>query len=319
MGIENVGKETGDSMTEFKIPSTDKKNNLHVYVWEPAEKIEAILQISHGMQEYIGRYKEFAEFMISKNVLVIGNDHLGHGLTAKDESDFGFFGSEKSKTVVDDLYEVTKYAKEKYGNDIPYFLLGHSMGSFMARRYLMTYGNELTGAILSGTGSQPGAVLAGGRFVAFLTGLFKGERYKPSLLKQLAFGTYLNRIENPKTKSDWLCKDEAIVEKYNNDKFCTFEFTVDGYKTLFESIAFIQKKKNIEKIPKTLPVVFISGTEDPVGNYGKGVEKAYDDFDNAGITDCEMLLYHDGRHEMLNEIEREGVFEDINDWIKDHI
>ncbi|MDO4187509.1 MAG: alpha/beta hydrolase [Lachnospiraceae bacterium] len=306
-------------MKELKLPSTDKKNNLHVYIWEPEGKIEAIVQISHGMIEHIGRYDEFANYMASKNILVIGNDHLGHGNTAKDDDDLGYFGAEKSKTVVDDLYEITKYAKSNYGADIPYFLFGHSMGSFMARRYLMTYGNDLNGAILSGTGSQPSVVLAGGRFVASLIGLFKGDRYKSKFIKNLAFGAYLNRIENPKTANDWLCKDEEIVEKYNNDKFCTFEFTVNGYKTLFESIAFIQKDKNINKIPKTLPVLFISGTEDPVGDYGKGVEKACDAFEKAGIENTDMILYHGGRHEMLNEIEREGVFEDVHNWILEHI
>lgn len=306
-------------MIEIKLPSTDKVNNIHVYIWEPENKPEAILQISHGMKEHIMRYEEFAKFLASKGILVIGNDHLGHGNTVKDEADFGFFGSERSKTVVDDLHEVTLYAKSKFGADIPYFLLGHSMGSFMARRYLMTYGNELSGAIISGTGSQPGLLLACGRMIANITGLVKGDRYIPTLIKNMAFGTYLNHIDNPRTESDWLCKDEKIVDKYNNDKFCTFEFTVDGYKTLFESIAFIQNKNNINKIPKSLPIIFISGSEDPVGEYGKGVKRAYEDIKNSGVKDVESILYEGGRHEMLNEIEREDVYNDIYCWISNHM
>lgn len=306
-------------MIEIKLPSTDKVNNIHVYIWEPENKPEAILQISHGMKEHIMRYEEFAKFLSSKGILVIGNDHLGHGNTVKDEADFGFFGSERSKTVVDDLHEVTLYAKSKFGADIPYFLLGHSMGSFMARRYLMTYGNELSGAIISGTGSQPGLLLACGRMIANITGLVKGDRYIPTLIKNMAFGTYLNHIDNPRTESDWLCKDEKIVDKYNNDKFCTFEFTVDGYKTLFESIAFIQNKNNINKIPKSLPIIFISGSEDPVGEYGKGVKRAYEDIKNSGVKDVESILYEGGRHEMLNEIEREDVYNDIYCWIANHM
>jgi len=305
-------------MKEIKIPSTDGKNKLHVTIFEPENKPVAIMQISHGMVEYIGRYKEFAEFMNKQHVLVIGNDHLGHGYTAED-GDLGFFGANKSKTVVDDLYEVTKYAKDTYGSELPYFLFGHSMGSFMARRYIMTYGNELAGVIISGTGSQPAAALLGGILLANITGFFKGDRHKPALIKSIAFGAYLKRIENPKTKSDWLSKDEAIVEKYENDKFCTFDFTVDGYKTLFDSISYIQKAENIAKIPKTLPILFISGTEDPVGNYGRDVEEVYDTYEKLGVEDIEMLLYHDGRHEMLNEIEREGVYEDVNEWVQNHI
>lgn len=305
-------------MKEFKINSTDNINKLHVYCFEPTSEPVAILQISHGMIEHIKRYSEFAKFMNDHGFVVIGNDHLGHGLTAKEE-DYGYFGEGKSKTVVDDLYEVTKYAKETYGKDLPYFLLGHSMGSFMARRYLMTYGSELSGAIISGTGSQPKAVLASGILLANITGLIKGERYVPSLLKTIAFGAYNKRIDNPKSEHAWLSRDEEIVKIYDKDKMCTFDFTVNGYKTLFDAIDFIQKKENINKIPKKLPVLFISGKEDPVGNYGKGVEQAYDDFCNLGIDNSEIVLYHDARHELLNEIEREAVFKDIYDWISKYI
>lgn len=306
-------------MKEIKIASTDSKNQLNVYIWEPQEKPIAILQISHGMCEHLNRYDDFAKFMNGNNILVIGNDHLGHGKTAKDDSDLGYFGPGKSKTVVDDLFEVTKYAKENYGKDIPYFLFGHSMGSFMARRYIMTYGSELSGAIISGTGSQPGAVLAGGKMVAGLIGIVKGERYRSPLLKSMAFGAYNKKIDNPRTVSDWLSKDEKIVDIYENDKFCKYDFTVDGYKTLFDSISFIQKPENIKKIPVDLPIFFISGTDDPVGNYGKGVEQVYDAYEAAGVKDIEIVLYHGGRHEMLNEIEREGVYEDVDTWIKRHI
>jgi len=305
-------------MIEKKIASSDGKNQLHVYIWEPKEKPIAILQISHGMCEHMSRYDEFAKFMNDNKVLVIGNDHLGHGNTAK-EGDLGYFGAGKSKVVVDDLFKVTQYAKENYGSDIPYFLLGHSMGSFMARRYIMTYGSEISGVILSGTGSQPGIVLAGGKLVASIVGAVKGDRYRSTLIKGMAFGAYLKKIENPRTVSDWLCKDEEIVDKYENDPFCKYDFTVDGYKTLFDSISFIQKSENIRKIPTDLPIIFISGTEDPVGNYGKAVEQVYDTYEAAGIKDIEMILYHEGRHEMLNEVEREGVYEDIDTWIKMHI
>lgn len=306
-------------MKETKIASTDGKNQLNVYIWEPQEKPIAILQISHGMCEHLNRYDDFAKFMNENNILVVGNDHLGHGKTAKDDDDLGYFGPGKSKTVVDDLFEVTKYTKENYGKDIPYFLFGHSMGSFMARRYIMTYGSELTGAIISGTGSQPGVVLAGGKMVAGLIGAVKGERYRSPLLKSMAFGAYNKKIDNPRTVSDWLSKDEKIVDIYENDKFCKYDFTVDGYKTLFDSISFIQKPENIKKIPVDLPIFFISGTDDPVGNYGKGVEQVYDAYEAAGVKDIEIVLYHDGRHEMLNEIEREGVYEDVDTWIKRHI
>lgn len=304
---------------QIKLPSKDGVHQLHVVIWEPDTEVKAILQISHGMVEFIERYGDFANYLNEKGILVVGNDHLGHGHTAEKDEDLGYFCPENmSATVVDDLHEVTTYIKGKYPN-IPYILLGHSMGSFMARRYIMTYGSELTGAIISGTGSQPGAVLAGGKMVAGLIGAVKGERYRSPLLKSMAFGAYNKKIDNPRTVSDWLSKDEKIVDIYENDKFCKYDFTVDGYKTLFDSISFIQKPENIKKIPVDLPIFFISGTDDPVGNYGKGVEQVYDAYEAAGVKDIEIVLYHDGRHEMLNEIEREGVYEDVDTWIKRHI
>ena len=306
-------------MIETKIPSTDGKNQLHVYIFKPDTEIRAILQISHGMVEHIGRYKDFAEFLNSKGILVIGNDHLGHGFTVSSDEDYGYFGSENSKTVVDDLYEVTKYAKSTYGNNIPYFLLGHSMGSFMARRYMMTRGNELTGAIISGTGSQPGIALFFGKLLVSLTTAIKGEKYHPKLLKSIAFSSYNNKIKNPETESDWLCKDKEIVQKYIHDKFCTFDFTVDGYKTLFGVIEYIQKPENINKIPKDLPVLMFSGDMDPVGNYGKGVISAKKSMEKAGLNKITLIMYKDGRHEMLNELERQNVYNDVYLWINEQI
>lgn len=303
-------------MIETKIQSTDGKNQLHVYTFVPDSEVKAILQISHGMIEHIGRYKEFAEFLNSKGILVIGNDHLGHGLTAANDEDLGYFGASNSKTVVDDLYEITKYAKNKYGKNVPYILLGHSMGSFMARRYIMTYGSELTGAIISGTGSQPGIILSFGQLLASLTEIIKGGHHRPKLLKTIAFSSYNKKIPDAKTPSDWLCKDEEIVNKYINDKFCTFEFTADGYKTLFQSIAFIQKPSNINNIPKNLPILIFSGDQDPVGNYGKGVITAKNAMEKAGIKNISFILYEGGRHEMLNETNRKQVYVDIYEWIE---
>lgn len=306
-------------MKNIELLSTNKRDTLHVGVWEPSENPKAILQISHGMIEYIERYDEFAEFLKEKGVLVIANDHLGHGKTASCDDDLGFFGEGKSKTVVDDLHEVTKYAKKTYGENLPYFLFGHSMGSFMARRYLMTYGEELTAAIICGTGYTPGVVLGAGRFVANCISLFKGERHRSTFLKNLAFGTYNKRIDNPKSPNAWLSVNEENVMKYDKDKYCTFSFTVNGYQGLFEAIAFIQKKKNIEKVPKDLPLLFIAGEDDPVGNYGEGVKKAHALHKNAGAMNTKVVLLPNNRHEILNEHDRYHSFEIIYDFIENLI
>jgi len=301
-------------MKSIELNSTNKKDKLHVGIWEPKDAPKAIVQISHGMIEYIERYDEFANFLADKGFLVIANDHLGHGQTAACEDDLGYFGAEKSKTVVDDLYEVTKYAKQTYGA-LPYILFGHSMGSFMARRYLCTYGNELTGAVICGTGYTPGALLASGRFLAKVIEIFKGERHRSRFLTKLAFGSYNKKIANAKTNSDWLSVNEANVEKYVKDKYCTFRFTVNGYETLFEAISFIQKKKNVDKVPKDLPILFIAGGEDPVGNYGAGVHKAHELHKSLGATNTKVILMSGDRHEILNEDDRFTAFNHINDFI----
>lgn len=301
------------------IKSTNDKNILHVVVWEPEGEIKGILQISHGMIEYVERYDEFANYLNERGILVIANDHLGHGHTALSDEELGYFGDGKSKTVVDDLHEVTKFARQTYGYELPYILFGHSMGSFMARRYLMAYGEELTAAIICGTGYTPGVILGFGKVMAGLIKIFRGEKYRSSILTNLAFSAYNKRIKNPKTPNDWLSVNEENVVKYNSDKYCTFLFTVNGYQTLFDVLGFIQNKENYNRIPKNLPLFFIAGKEDPVGSYGKGVLSVVAQYKACNIQDIESKLYDNDRHEILNEDDRGIVYNDIYQWIINHI
>lgn len=301
---------------EIYIRSADRFHRLHVVVWEPKGKVRAIVQISHGMVEHVLRYQEFARYLNRQGILVIGNDHLGHGLSAQPLRDFGYFGygSESSRIVVADLHRVTRYAKKKYGS-VPYFLLGHSMGSFMARRYLMTYGKELDGAIIMGTGYQPFLRLCAARTLAAVIRMVKGSRYRSGLLKQAAFCTYNAKIKYPRTANDWLTKETTVVDAYNRDKLCMFSFTTDGYQTLFGVIAYIQRKKNYDRIPKNLPIFMVAGTDDPVGDYGRGVKKVFASYRAVGISDLQLKLYRTDRHELLNETDRAVVFDDIRNWI----
>lgn len=306
-------------MKEIRLPSKDGVHKLHVVIWEPQTQVRAILQISHGMIEMITRYDDFAGFLNTKGILVIGNDHLGHGLTAGSQEDFGYFCPQNmSETVVADLHSVTEYAKKEYPN-VPYFLLGHSMGSFMARRYLMTYGKELTGAVIMGTGRQPRYVLTAGKATANLLTLFKGARYHSEFLRKTAFGHFNDAIVDKRTENDWMTKDEQIVDFCLSNKYCNFTFTVNGYKTLFEVLSFIQKKKNIEKIPKNLPIFMVAGDADPVGEYGKGVQYVFESYKQAGIKDICLKLYEGDRHEILNELDKEDVYADIFEWIQHYI
>ena len=306
-------------MREIFLPSTDGVNDLHVVIWEPDVPVTAVVQISHGMIEYVRRYDQFAKYLNSFGILVLGNDHLGHGETVKNDDDFGYFcKSNMSETVVEDLYKVTLMAK-KYYPDVPYFLFGHSMGSFMARRYIMTYGDALDGAIISGTGSQQRYVLNAAKVLASLSKTFKGDRYRSKMLKKVFFSKNNSRISNPRTENDWLTKDETIVDQYNADKFCTFSFTVNGYRTVLDVLTFIQNPKNIDKVPKKLPILFIAGEEDPVGNYGKAVKFVYQTYVHAGIQDVSIKLYENDRHELLNETDKEIVYADLKNWLICHI
>lgn len=183
----------------------------------------------------------------------------------------------------------------------------------------MTYGNELDGVIISGTGNQSGSVLKAGKIMVSLTKFFKGDRYRSKMLKNMFFSKFNGHIPNVRTSNDWLTKDETIVDKYNTDKYCTYSFTVNGYRTLLDVLSFIQNSDNIAKIPKDLPVFLIAGEEDPVGNYGKAVKHVYEIYKKAGIKDISIKLYKNDRHELINETDKEDVYDDIRHWLICHL
>lgn len=301
------------------IPSTNGKNELHMMVWRPEGEVQAILQISHGMIEYIERYSQFAEFLVNQHILVVGNDHLGHGKSVKSEEELGYFDTENgSKVVVDDLYEVTKRMKQEYPR-VPYFILGHSMGSFMVRRYIMTYGKEIEGAIIMGTGHQPQIALAGGNMVYKILKAIKGADYRSQFVNAVAIGGYNKQFAPNRTASDWISRDEKAVDAYVSDPYCSFLFTINGFKTIFDTFSFINKKSNITKIPKQLPIFFVAGDRDPVGNNGKGVRKVYEKYKEAGLSKVQLKLYPGSRHEILNDLDYKAVYEDLHMWIKNNI
>ena len=303
---------------EFYIPSADGVHRLHVILWEPDTEVRGVVQISHGMIEMIERYEDFALFLNKHGYAVIGNDHLGHGLTAGNNSDLGYFCPRNmSAIVVADLHRVTKCAKKKYRNK-PFFIFGHSMGSFLARRYLMRYGMDVDGAILSGTGVWNYLALTVGKIIANAFRLVLGDRYRSRFLKLCSFGTYQRRIPHPRTQSDWLTRDVDVVDFCRSNKYCNYNFTVNGYRTLYDLISSAQNKRHIDRIPKELPILLISGGQDPVGNYGKDVKKVYNSYRKAGICDVEMKLYPDDRHELLNELNKDEVYEDVLRWLSQH-
>jgi alpha-beta hydrolase superfamily lysophospholipase len=305
---------------EKRFPSSDGSSSIHVNLWLPDENttIIGIVQIAHGMIDHIERYENMAKYLTTKGLIVAGNDHIGHGKSVKTEDELGYFTkADAGKYIVEDMYRLTKTMKNKYP-ELPYFLLGHSMGSFMTRRYLSVHGDELSGVIILGTGNQPMAMIRAGFIASSLLGAFRGKHYRSSLLNALMFGSYNKRIADSKTEHDWLTCNAEIVDKYNADPLCSYKFTTSGYIGVMKTLLYIRKAKNIQKIPNKLPMLMASGQEDPVGGYGKDVTKLYHSYSKY-LSNITFKLYPNCRHELHNETNNAEVFEDLYTWIMNTI
>lgn len=305
---------------EFTFDSRDGQTKLHAVRWVPEGKVVCILQIVHGMAEYVERYEAFAQHMAERGILVTGEDHLGHGKSVPEGGTYGYFCKQDAATVVvRDVHRLKKMTQEEYPG-VPYVIWGHSMGSFILRNYLYRYGTGIQGAIICGSGFMPMPVIMCAKAAAKVQKLFTGDKHVSKLLDKLAFGTYNKRISQPKTRFDWLAAKESVVEKYMQDPFCGFTFTVNGFETLFELLKRAHTTENMQKIPKELPAFFIAGEEDPVGDYGEGVKRLYQDYtDSLGMKNVSLKLYAGDRHEVLNENDRQQVYEDIYPWIMERV
>ena len=300
---------------EFTFPSTDRKTMIHGIEWIPEQEVKAILQIAHGMVEYVDRYHEFAAFLADKGIYVVGHDHLGHGQSVNSEDEYGYFPQpDGNKMVIGDIHKLRKLTEEKYPG-VPYFMLGHSMGSFLLRQYLTMHSNGLAGAIIMGTGHQPLMILKAGQFVCKITAFIKGWKYRSELVNSLSFGSFNKKFEPAETPKDWVTSYKPIRDVYVKDPLTSFTFTVGGYYQMFEGMKVLDTKGSVEKIRKDLPVFFVAGADDPVGDFGKGVQRIFEKYKAAGIQDVEIKLYKDDRHEILNETDREVVYEDLYSWI----
>ena len=301
---------------DFYFDSRDGEHKIHAVRWIPdVEKPACILQIIHGMAEYIERYDDFARFLADRGILVVGDDHLGHGKSVKPGEPYGYFCKEDAPTVlVRDEHRLKKMVQEQYAG-VPYIILGHSMGSFITRNYLFKYGSGIDGAIIMGTGMYSKPSLIFGLALAALQGMLFGADHVSKILNIAVFGAYTKRIKSPKTPFDWLSKNEDNVREYINDPLCGFTFTVNGFQTLFELVYNLHDQERLSKIPKNLPLFFLSGADDPVGDYGRSVELAYRSYKEIGMENVQMKLYPEDRHELLNEVDKEDVYGDIYRWI----
>lgn len=304
---------------DFYFNSSTGKNKIHARMCVPDAEPRAIVQIIHGIAEYISRYDEFMSFLADNGIIAVGTDHLGHGKSIESEEQTGFFAYDNGWDYVVRDEEVLRLAMHENYPELPIIVFGHSMGSFMTRTLLIRYPDAFNAAIISGTGNQGAALVNGGLFMGNLVTGLRGAHHYSKFLNNLAFGSYNKIYENPKTEYDWLSRDEANVQKYIDDPLCGFIPSCSLFRDMMTGVKFITNKKNLTAMNKDMPVYFMSGDMDPVGECGKGVQKAYNNFLKAGMKDVSIKLYPGGRHEMLNEINKDEVYADILAWLDSKI
>ncbi len=301
----------------FIYPSSNGKWRVSALIFTPDEGtvVRGVVQLSHGMCEYAGRYEALARTLCDAGLVFCGGDHLGHGATALlNQEKLGYFGPRGSrKFLVEDLELLRREVAGRYLG-VPYFLLGHSMGSFIARLFARRFGQQLDGLILSGTaGRNPAAPF--GKALARGVELAKGPRYISEKVYDLANGSFAKAIPGAKTPVDWLSKDPAVCDAYLKDPLCAFKFTVSAYYELFSMLEECTSPQWYGSVPKGLPIYILSGDQDPVGAMGAGPKEVYENLTKAGCRNVELKLYPGGRHEMFNETQQEEVRQNLLQWL----
>ena len=301
--------------------SSDEKTMIHGVQWVPEGEPKAIVQLIHGMVEYIERYDDFANFLASKGFLVVGHDHLGHGQSVQSIEDWGYISEDcPARHLIRDIHRLRKEVQRRHPG-LPYFIAGHSMGSYLLRRYLTHKGAGLAGAIIIGTGQESDMVVRSGLMLVRATAKAKGWRHRSEKLQNLTYSSAYKQYDLTRTdlENSWVCSDPKVMKAYYSDPRCSFLFTTSGFEALLSTVLFDNQKRNIEMIPKELPIYIISGEGDPVGNLGKGVKEVYQKYVKTGIIDIECKLYPDMRHEILNEPGKQEVYDDVLAWIDKHM
>lgn len=302
------------SYKEISFPSSDGKNTVRGYLYIPEGEVRGVVQLSHGMIDYVGRYTRIIEHLTAQGYVFAGNDHLGHGKTAASPEDFGFFASRDGyKRVIDDLFSMNKLLHEEFP-ECPIVLFGHSMGSFVARLYATEHRESIDALIIHGT-SGPNPLLGMGKCVIAALKLLRGERHRSKLVTGIAFGSYNDHYPKSEGSNAWLTREIALVADRDTDPYTSFIFTLSGYGDLFKLIGKCNEREWFDTFPCDLPTLVISGEDDPVGNYGKGVRYVHEKLSERGVKELSLKLYPGARHELFNETNRAEVFSDLTDWI----
>ena len=299
---------------EFTIPSVGV-GRLHCCRWTPAGEIRAVVQIIHGIAEFVERYDDFAGYLNSLGFLVVAEDHMGHGQSVGKEGIQGYFHGGWF-AAVEDSVNLLRQTREEYP-DVPYILFGHSMGSFMTRTILAKYPDTgITAAVICGTGWQPRPLLPVAIRVCQAVCSRVGEQNPSPWLQNLVFGGYNAHVEHPRTEYDWLTRDKNMVDAYIAHPSCGFTASSGLLRELLKGILYVEQPENLGRMKKDLPILFVAGGEDPVGSYGKGVKKTAEEFKKAGMEDVRLRLFPLCRHEILNEINRQEIYEFISSWME---
>lgn len=306
--------------TTISYPSHDNASTIRALVWEPDDAARpdfsprAVVQIVHGMSEHVERYAPFAEFLVGRGFVVCANDHVGHGKTAG-ERDLGHMPlANGADVLVEDVHALREKVCERYPH-ARHVMFGHSMGSFVTRVYLTRHADGLSAAILCGTGQQPRIQTVAGRVITRLIAQIRGERHVSRFVDSLGAGAYGRAIKDARTDVDWISSDPDVVDEYIADPLCGQPFTVGAYATLASLVADATDARLARRVPKDLPLLFVAGAEDPVGDCGRGVARAVDEYRNAGVRLVEMGIYPGARHEILNEPCHEAVWHDVEEFL----
>lgn len=301
---------------EHRFPSSDGKNTIYAEIYTPKNVTpRAVVQLAHGMIDYTARYTELASFLCSRGFIFAGNHHLGHGKSVATPDDFGYFADEGGyKYVIEDVNLLNKHLHKTYPA-LPVILLGHSMGSFIARLYAVEYPSTISGLIIHGTGG-PNPLVGAGKLLAGLIRTFYGTRHVSPLIENMAFGAYNKKFPKEEGHNAWLTRDVERVACRDTDEFTSFKFTVSAYNDLFTMLAKSNAKSWFKAFPKSLPTFIMSGDMDPVGNYGKGPRYVYKQLLINGADNVAIKMYEGARHELFNEFNSDEVFVDIHEWIR---
>ncbi|SHG69062.1 Lysophospholipase, alpha-beta hydrolase superfamily [Thermosyntropha lipolytica DSM 11003] len=291
---------------------------IYLHSWAKVSSPRGVVQIFHGMAEHGKRYERLARYLNEQGLVVFADDHRGHGRTAGSLENLGYIGEDGFNLIVEDEYKISCWLREKYPG-VPLFIIAHSFGSFIAQEYIIRYGKEIEGVILCGSAAMDTIKAKAGYIVASLVKMIKGEKHKSPFLDYLSFGSFNRKIKDSRSKFAWLSTDDEEVKKYEEDPFCGTLFTAGFFYYLARAFLHLYKQERLNNIPADLPILIIAGSDDPVGEYGKLVQKLYYMYKNIGCNDVDIKLYPGKRHELFNEKGREEIYKDVNAWLQKKI